>query len=97
MNEVEMKRKMHIDRMAEQVLSELGETDKDILIAEGDMDNLIAFHHGLGRYIRNEFGLWNNEHTPMLNEHGVDESPDHPDAVSMAVIHEVYAQLKAAQ
>jgi len=52
-------------------------------------DQLIQYHHSLGRDIRNEFGLWQYDWVPQL-ENGFDMSPDHPDSVSMRIIEQVW-------
>lgn len=52
-------------------------------------DQLVSFHHSLGRNIRNEFKLWGREWEPQI-EYGVDISDNHPDSISMRVIEEVW-------
>ncbi len=52
--------------------------------------SIYEFHHGIGRNIRNHFGLWQREpHTPLIDERGVDMSPDHPDAISSRILKRV--------
>lgn len=63
------------------------ETQKEFL--DCPRENLYKFHHSLGRNIRNEFKLWENEWKPEI-VNGVDISPDHPDAISMEVITKVW-------
>jgi len=54
---------------------------------------LVLFHNTLGRYIRNNFNLWETKWTPeLLNE--IDISPDHPDQLSMNIIETVWEELK---
>jgi hypothetical protein len=60
---------------------------------ETHKENLVKYHTSLGRSIRNEFKLWDNEWKPDIRE-GVDCSPDHPDQISMRVIEEVWRRLK---
>lgn len=55
----------------------------------GAFSSLSRYHPTLGRYIRNEFGLWKHEWTPREVK-GVDYSEDHPDAISMSIIEEVW-------
>lgn len=55
-------------------------------------NDLVMYHHSLGRNIRNEFELWTIEWEPELID-GVDHSPYHPDAVSMTIIEEVWDKL----
>ncbi len=56
-----------------------------------DQNTLHDWHHTLGRYIRNKFHLWDYEWEAKIID-GVDDSPEHPDAVSMAVIEELWKQ-----
>ena len=51
---------------------------------------LISLHHGFGTWIRNHFHLWENEYTPVIDEHGIDIAEDHPDAISMKVIYRIH-------
>lgn len=52
-------------------------------------DELISYHHILGRRIRNSFQLWEYKHTPDIRD-GIDFSPEHPDAISFEVIKQVW-------
>lgn len=55
---------------------------------------LIRYHSSLGQSIRNEFGLWENDWTPEIVD-GCDMSDDHPDAISMRVIREVWKRVNS--
>lgn len=44
-----------------------------------------ALHNTLGRWIRNEFKLWEQKWEPEIKD-GVDHSPYHPDNLSFAAI-----------
>ena len=60
---------------------ELNQEDKDYLIDNGSL----SVHHSLGRWIRNNFGLWKDEDTPLkleLKELGY----EHPDDMSNFII-----------
>ena len=59
-------------------------------------DQLAMYHHGMGTNIRNHFKLWENKWIPELDKDNVDISPDHPDAISMRIIKEVYDRLQIA-
>ena len=59
-------------------------------------DDLVIYHSTLGRDIRNEFRLWAYPHEPELDENGVDVSKEHPDAISMRVIEEVWRKAQDA-
>lgn len=56
-------------------------------------EDLIMLHHSLGAYIRNTYGLWNKGWTPEVTTDGIDESEDHPDAISMRIIEKLHAKL----
>lgn len=60
-----------------------------------EKDDLVMYHHTLGRSIRNTFELWS-----ITWEHeikgGVDCSPNHPDQISMRVIEEVWKRARKA-
>ena len=56
-------------------------------------DQLIRYHHTLGRDIRNDFSLWVEQWEPKIVE-GVDMSEDHPDAISQRIIIEVWRRVQ---
>lgn len=58
-------------------------------------EKLEMYHSSLGRSIRNEFKLWDNEWVPVIQD-GTDCSPDHPDQVSMKVIETVWERLQSS-
>lgn len=53
---------------------------------------LVGYHHTLGQHLRNHFRLWERKWEPEI-VNGVDRSPDHPDTVSMQVIHNVWKKV----
>lgn len=57
-------------------------------------EDLVIYHHTIGEDIRAEFKLWVYPWIPMIGKDGVDHSPNHPDAISMRVIEEVWRQIK---
>jgi hypothetical protein len=76
-------------------------------IARTPENLLIHYHHGLGTWIRNSYGLWvenplteqwrTNEAGRTLKEIDgikVDVSPDHPDAVSTLIIKELWERVQ---
>jgi len=84
-----------VSRMADVVLGWLRDLPRDVeeefaAVAE---DRLHQYHHSLGRQIRNHFQLWNISWEPELVE-GVDVSNEHPDAISMEVIREVWRRVQ---
>jgi hypothetical protein len=56
-------------------------------------ENLISYHNSLGRDIRNYFKLWDTEWTPEI-VNCVDISENHPDAISMKLIENVWSILQ---
>lgn len=56
--------------------------------------DLSKYHSTLGRLIRNECGLWDVPWEPK-RVGGADNSPNHPDAVSMRVIEAVWERLQS--
>jgi hypothetical protein len=56
-------------------------------------ENLFMYHDTLGRTIRNHFRLWEHPWTPIfqvVDGIKIDVSNEHPDAISMRVIEEVW-------
>jgi len=61
--------------------TELLDEDKEYILEHGSL----AVHHSLGRWIRNNWGLWNEEYTELkkdLRERGY----EHPDDMSNYII-----------
>jgi len=58
-----------------------------------DEQYLYDYHHSLGRDIRNHFKLWDTNWIPEIVE-GVDFSENHPDAISMEVIKQVWCKIQ---
>ena len=54
-----------------------------------DQSQLIQYHSTLGRYIRNEYKLWDYEWTSEICD-GEDRSPYHPDNLSFEIIKRVW-------
>lgn len=60
-------------------------------------EQLIQYHTSLGRNIRNHFKLWENDWEPEYKMHDTvqyDDSPNHPDAISMRIIEAVWEKAK---
>lgn len=53
-------------------------------------DELIMYHHSLGRWVRNTYKLWEAPWLPEIRDDGCDYSPNHPDAISMRIIEQVW-------
>lgn len=72
----------------------------DILLSDDDKDYLrteenaaIKVHHSLGRWIRNNWGLWADE-TNELKTHFINKGVTHPDDMSYAITEEYVKHLK---
>lgn len=86
---------MKIDEMAEKVYEwyKFSLPQNQMEFKHTSKDDLVIYHHSLGRNIRNYFKLWENDtHEPEIVD-GVDVSPDHPDAISMKVIEAVWDKI----
>ena len=66
------------------------EDKKDFYSDPWNGGSLAQHHLTLGMQIRNIYKLWDRPWVPELNEQGVDYSPNHPDAVSMRILEEVW-------
>lgn len=65
----------------------LGEEDKQFLLKATDGESAaLELHHSLGRYLRNEWGLWQKSALAQLLKvkHGI----DHPDDMSHFILVE---------
>jgi hypothetical protein len=84
-----------IDEIADQVMHWFGSADGELQLEfqSTRFNDLHRFHQTLGQDIRNEFRLWEQHWQPDLVG-GVDMSPDHPDALSMKVIEEVWRRVQ---
>jgi hypothetical protein len=59
-------------------------------------DDLISLHHGLGRWIRNEWGLWRDPATEegKLCAHMIDLGFEHADDMSQTIIEYCWSKYK---
>ena len=89
------------DNMVDEVFSWIeGESQETIdQFLDTKEENLLMYHNTLGRTIRNHFRLWEHPWTPIfqvVNGIKVDVSDEHPDAISMRVIEEVWKRARKA-
>ena len=77
-----------VEEAVEVLLSQLATQSKDRLRRDRRED-LIGLHFTLGRWIRNNFGLW--DHNRALLE---DTGQEHPDGASMAIIEALWESLR---
>ena len=79
-----------IKDLQENVVANWSEEEKNYFyLTEWNGHHLTEFHHSFGRYIRNNYNLWEIPHTPELID-GVDHSPDHPDNLSSTITKELW-------
>jgi len=67
---------------------DLGVKDK-AFISKLPKDDLITLHHTLGRWIRNNYGLWQDNKALLA-----DTSETHPDDASMVIIEKCWEALR---
>jgi len=80
-----------IEDVHRMIMKEWSDEDKNSFFVNPykDHDSLYLLHHGFGTWIRNHYKLWELKWEPELRD-GVDYSPNHPDAISMTIIKEVW-------
>lgn len=78
-----------IDECMEDLSKILSSTEKDIFM-KSSKEELITFHHGLGRWIRNTWKLWQDSE---LNKYMKSLGFIHPDDMSQAIIIEYWNRL----
>lgn len=97
-----------VDRIADDFIAKAKEarsleTEEYQAFIDTPVTSLHAYHHGLGRNIRNLYRLWEENHPltagwhahPELRDirNGTDFSKNHPDAVSMDIIRAIHRKL----
>lgn len=92
-NKTNYTREEIVQDLINELLNNTDREDRDLFI-NTNPNNLYAFHSTLGKQVRNEYGLWQREWTPVINNNGVDTSPNHPDNLSMSIIEEVWARVQ---
>jgi hypothetical protein len=92
-----------VEEAVDQLLSSMPEEYREVLKNTAEED-LALFNHGLGTYIRNEFGLWANN-GELLKSCGSQMMPDsayddylmmmvNPDEASMVIIKALWGRLQ---
>lgn len=80
-----------------QIVGAMTESDKTTLRATRRED-LIAYHHGWGRDIRNELGLWGGNDALLADcGRAAGRGPPHPDDCSMLIIEAVWDALRVSR
>ncbi len=65
--------------------------EQQVTLMRSSKQDLIAYHHGLGQWIRNNWGLWKKGSS--LLEHMKSLGFLHPDDMSMSIIKEFWARM----
>lgn len=74
----------------------LVQEDKDFLLKAENLDDaLTAFHHSLGRHLRNEWNLWWNSDLAqhLRASHGIDHPDDMSDFIMKQYVRSRYPTL----
>ena len=80
-----------LDGAVTDIISRLSEQDKKTL-REMPKKDLIKFHFGWGRGIRNNYGLWGGRNEALLKS-ACGGRPCHPDDASMVIMEGVWETL----
>jgi hypothetical protein len=80
-----------IDEAVQMLLARLSEEDKETIKNTHPYD-LAKYHHGLGTYIRNEFGLWKDSPLVPKNPY-TGQRVLHPDDVSGIILRALHKAL----
>ena len=81
-----------IAEAVDHLISTLSEEDKEV-IKKTSKNDLIQFHHGLGTYIRNAFGLW-KDNKELIEACGQSYPIFVPDSVSEVIIESLWKKLR---
>jgi hypothetical protein len=82
-----------VDEAVGVVIATLSDEDKATIAAMAESE-LIGLHFGLGRWIRNNLGLWQGNTALMEDTRGRDPSIRHPDSVSTVITEAVWERLR---
>lgn len=94
------------DEIVSTVFDNMGDISISNIKELKDPSEMIQFHHSDGRQIRNMFELW-DPNNPLTNswfvacdtdtneflENGVDNHPNHPDAVSFRILVKIWEKV----
>jgi hypothetical protein len=76
--------------------NEILSPEDQIEILKMEEEDLVSLHHGLGRWIRNNWGLWDEIDTSSSNtllRHMTGMGFQHPDDMSQTLIEEYWARM----
>jgi len=84
------KKKKDVTTMTiDEIVLDIAKNPESKGILTNKREDLIVLHHSSGRWIRNEYKLWERPWEPVIID-GVDHSENHPDALSMQVMEKLY-------
>lgn len=81
------------DQIVDLILADMSESEF-LMLRQMKKPQLIRFHHTVGRYIRNEYRLWDIRNPYTETEH--ETSPSHPDQTSQRIIEKIWERIHAA-
>ena len=94
MTDIEKERPKIVQDIADRVLTNMSEKDKETFKCMVE-DDLSVLHFGLGMYIRNNFDLWSGN-DKLLKLYNADNmySSKNPDDISMEIIKVAWEKLQ---
>lgn len=66
---------MTVEEAVDRILVELPEEDKEVIKNKPSDFDMIFYHHGLGTWVRNKFGLW-QDNEELLRSCGCGQADD---------------------
>lgn len=85
-----MKHPYSEQEIAEHFYLEMSDDDIQTVKDVPDKQFMSIFHDTVGRYIRNEYNLWQRPKWRAEIVDGIDISPQHPDAISGRVLEIIW-------
>ena len=84
--------------IVEDLYSKIDSKSKNLLLQIPEAEGMIEFHHSNGRFIRNDYNLWdkNNPYTKVedcIIEDGINVDPLFPDQVSHEILKELWKKI----
>lgn len=80
---------MTVEEAVNRILSELPEEDVEIIRNTPSALDMVRFHHGLGTWVRNTFGLWEGN-KELFRSCGLED----PDGVSYIILAALWNELQ---
>lgn len=80
-----------VDEAVAMLLDEMSEEDKEIVRSTPEEEIIVRFHHGLGTWIRNRFGLWRDNKALLQSCGKRNKFPNDPALVATRAVWESIA------